>query len=632
MEVAMERTALRLPQDPHNAALRESHAESRTESHSDTHAKSRPESRASGHPREPAHRGGDEVASRSSIDRLTHAVMGRMTSSISPVSLALAYFDWAAHLAEAPGKQAMLLEDAGRKLLRLNIYASRALGGLPAEPCVQALPHDRRFTSPAWQRWPFNTIHQAFLLQQQWWHGATTGVGGVSQHHEHLVAFVTRQLLDLVSPVNFVATNPEVLEATLNESGQNFVRGAANLVQDWERSISGLRPAGAENFEPGRHVAITPGQVVYRNRLLELIQYAPMQSQVIAEPMLIVPAWIMKYYILDLSPENSLVKYLVERGHTVFMVSWHNPGTQDRDIGMQDYLDLGLLEALKAVETIVPGQKVNAVGYCLGGTLLSIAAAYLAQRGEDRLNSITLLAAQTDFTEAGELMLYIDDSQLNYLEDIMWDQGFLDNRQMAGAFQFLRSHDLIWSRIVNQYLLGLPAPMTDLLAWNTDATRMPYRMQSEYLRSLFLNNDLMAGRFKVHGRPVSISDIEAPIFLVATESDHVAPWRSVYKIKLVADAGVAFLLTNGGHNAGIVSEPGHAGRRYRLSQWASGEKYIDADNWYLNTPVAEGSWWPAWVGWLEHKSGGRTAPPATGAQHLGYPPLDEAPGRYVFEQ
>jgi polyhydroxyalkanoate synthase len=256
--------------------------------------------------------------------------------------------------------------------------------------------------------------------------------------------------------------------------------------------------------------------------------------------MLIVPAWIMKYYILDLSPENSLVKYLVGRGHTVFMVSWRNPDANDRDLGMGDYLRLGVLEAIKAVQAIVPGRKVNAVGYCLGGTLLSIAASYLVQSGEDALKSVTLLAAQTDFSEAGELTLFIDESQVAYLEDIMWNQGYLHTQQMAGAFQLLRSNDLIWSMIVNQYLLGQRPPMSDLMAWNADATRMPYRMHSEYLRQLFLNNDLFEGHYKVDGRPIALSDMRVPMFVVGTERDHVSPWRSVYKINLVVDTEVTF--------------------------------------------------------------------------------------------
>ena len=407
-----------------------------------------------------------------------------------------------------------------------------------------------------------------------------------------------------------------------------------NLIADWERMAGGKSPPGAEAFRPGESVAVTEGQVVFRNRLIELIQYAPATDQTWAEPVLIVPAWIMKYYILDLSPNNSLVRYLVERGHTVFMISWHNPTAADRDLGMDDYLRLGVLDALKAIETIVPGRKINALGYCLGGTLLSIAAAYLARESRDTLNSVTLLAAQTDFTEAGELTLFIDDSQLDYLEDIMWDQGYLDTRQMAGAFQILRSNDLVWSRLVREYLMGERAFRIDfdLMAWNADTTRMPYRMHSEYLRRLFLRNDLFEGRYQVDGRPVVLSDIRAPIFAVSTETDHVAPWHSVYKINLMTDTDVTFLLTSGGHNAGIISEPGHGNRHYRVSHRGAGEPYIDPDTWYPSHPEGQGSWWPVWTDWLESKSTGRTAPPPIGAPQEGYPPLGTAPGQYVLER
>jgi polyhydroxyalkanoate synthase len=572
-----------------------------------------------------------DIDTPTSIDRLFHAIMGRVTAAISPASLALAYFDWALHLSQSPGKWERLGEKTVRKAARLAVYAGEIATGRASEPCITPLPQDRRFRDESWQRWPFSLVYQSFLLNQQWWYNATTGIGGVSHHHEQVVSFLSRQLLDMVSPVNFVWTNPEVLDATIREGGLNFVRGAMNFLEDWERSIGGRALEGTEGFQPGRQVAITKGEVIYRNRLIELIQYTATTRQVHADPILIVPAWIMKYYILDLSPENSLVNYLVGRGHTVFMISWHNPGVEDRELGMQDYLDLGVLEAINAVQAIVPAGKINAVGYCLGGTLLSIAAAYLAQKNDDRLKSMTLLAAQTDFTEAGELRIFIDDSQLDYLEDIMWDQGFLDNRQLAGAFQLLRSNDLIWSRMVSQYLLGRRRPMTDLMAWNADATRMPYRMQSEYLRQLFLNNELFEGRYKVHGRPIALNDIRLPIFAVATEADHVAPWRSVYKINLSADADITFLLTSGGHNAGIVSEPGHKGRRFRISHWSHGEKYIDPDNWYLMTPSSAGSWWPAWVEWLESMSARRIAAPATGATEKGYPPQGAAPGSYVTE-
>ncbi|MDN0073512.1 alpha/beta fold hydrolase [Crenobacter sp. SG2303] len=574
----------------------------------------------------------EEIDPPSSADRLLHATMGQFTWGISPAALGLAYADWAFHLAVSPGKWQRLMEKTVRKTVRFAVYAMRGAIDPTCTRCIEPLSQDQRFRGAAWQHWPFNLIYQGFLLQQQWWHNATTGIGGISRHHEQVVSFVARQLLDTVSPVNFIATNPEVLETTVRSGGQNLVHGAFNLIADWERAVGGKPPVGSEAFPPGGRVAVTPGRVVYRNRLIELIQYSPQTEQVYAEPILIVPAWIMKYYILDLSPTNSLVQYLVERGHTVFMISWHNPQAEDRDLGMDDYLRLGVLDAVEAVRTIVPGHKVNAVGYCLGGTLLSIAAAFLARRGDAELNSVTLLAAQTDFTEAGELSLFIDDSQLSYLEDIMWEHGYLDTRQMAGVFQLLRSNDLIWSRVVHEYLMGRREPMTDLMAWNADATRMPYQMHSEYLRRLFLNNDLFEGRYKVDGIPVVLSDIRAPIFVVTTERDHVAPWRSVYKINLIGETDVTFVLTNGGHNAGIVNEPGHIGRHFRIARRAAGEKYIDPDTWVDSTTAMAGSWWPAWAEWLEQCSSGRAAPPPLGAPDKEYSPLGPAPGRYVLER
>jgi polyhydroxyalkanoate synthase len=402
-----------------------------------------------------------------------------------------------------------------------------------------------------------------------------TGIDGVSRHHEAVVSFMTRQLLDVISPANSPLTNPEVIERTINEGGMNFARGAANFWQDWCRLLNGDGPIGAEAFQVGRNVAITPGKVIYRNELIELIQYAPVTEQAQAEPILIVPAWIMKYYILDLSPDNSLVKYLVEQGYTVFMISWKNPAAEDRDLGLDDYRRQGVMAALEAVSSIVPDRKIHGVGYCLGGTLLTIEAAALARDSDDRLCSLTLFAAQTDFTEAGELMLFIDEAQVSFLEDMMAEQGFLDTKQMAGAFQMLRSNDLIWSAMVQAYLQGERRPLTDLMAWNADATRMPFRMHSEYLRQLFLNNELAKSVYEVNDRPVSLSDIRMPIFAVSTLTDHVAPWRSVYKIQTLTDAEVTFVLSNGGHNAGIVSPPGHPNRFHQIATHKENENYID---------------------------------------------------------
>lgn len=568
----------------------------------------------------------------SNLDRLVHVWMSRYTMGISPASLMLAYYDWLDHLAISPGKQFELLEKSRRKVLRFVIYAIRSVADPSTSPCIEPLPQDHRFKNEEWQRWPFNLLYQSFLLTQQWWHNATTGVHGVSPHHEDVVSFVTRQFLDIFAPSNLLLTNPEVLKTTIEKRGSNLIKGWLNFIEDLERYIPQKGPVGIENYKVGKDIAITPGKVVYRNRLIELIQYKPMTKSVYAEPVLIIPAWIMKYYILDLSPHNSLVKYLLKRGHTVFIISWKNPTVEERDLGMEDFQQLGIMEALKAVSSIVPDRKIHAVGYCIGGTLLAIAAAAMAREGDDRLKTITLLAAQTDFTEAGELMLFVDESQVTFLEDMMWDKGYLDNKQMAGAFQLLRSNDLIWSRVIHDYLLGERQPMFDLMAWNADATRMPYRMHSEYLRNLFLNNDLAEGRYEVRGRKIALTDISAPVFVVSTIRDHVAPWHSVYKIHLLVDTEVTFLLTSGGHNAGIVSEPGHPRRSYQITTHKEDQPYIDSENWIERTPKNEGSWWPAWQTWLKKHSGRRVPPPSLGASDLGYPKLDDAPGKYVLQK
>jgi len=559
-------------------------------------------------------------------DRLAHAHAARATAGLSPVALTLAFTDWAMHLAAAPGKQAELARKAGRKWLRYLNFLGHAMRGADCPRCIEPLPQDSRFAGEAWRQWPFNAVHQGFLLWQQWVWNATTGVRGVSPHHEDVVTFTMRQMLDLWSPSNFPWSNPEVLRAAWTQGGLNFANGAAHLADDWRRETLGEPPAGADAFVPGRDVALTPGKVVMRNRVAELIQYSPSTPQVHPEPILIVPAWIMKYYILDLSPHNSLVKYLVDQGHTVFIVSWKNPAPQDRDLSMDHYRRLGVMAALDAIGRIATGRKVHAAGYCLGGTLLAIAAAAMARDGDERLATISLLAAQVDFEEAGELTLFIDDSQVSLLEDMMSAQGYLDTRQMAGAFQLLRSNDLIWSKRVKEYLLGTRAPMTDLMAWNADATRMPYAMHSEYLRRLFLRNDLTAGRYEVDGRPVVLSDIRAPLFAVGTTRDHVAPWRSAYKVDLYTHVDTTFLLASGGHNAGIVSEPGHDGRSYQVATRGRDVPHVDAEAWLAQTPRREGSWWPEWQQWLAQRSGTPAAPPPMGAA------LGEAPGEYVLQR
>jgi polyhydroxyalkanoate synthase len=392
---------------------------------------------------------------------------------------------------------------------------------------------------------------------------------------------------------------------------------------------AGKRRDGDQDFVVGEDVATSRGKVVFRNELIELIQYSPSTDKVHPEPILIVPAWIMKYYILDLSPRNSLVKFLTGEGFTVFMISWGNPGAGDRDVAFDDYRTLGVEAALATVGQVVPGRQVHALGYCLGGTLLSIAAATLGRDGDRRLKSVTLLAAQTDFTEAGELTLFINESQVSFLKDMMLERGVLDTTQMAGAFQLLRSNDLIWSKITRDYLMGERVPASDLMTWNADATRLPYRMHSEYLRKLFLNNELAEGRYLVEGRPIALSDIHVPMFVVGTVRDHVAPWKSTYKIHYQVDADVTYLLASGGHNAGVVAPPGEAGHSYQVKNKAEDAPYVGSDEWLKAAPRVEGSWWPEWTKWLAARSGEPCDPPRMGVEPRDHQSLPDAPGDYV---
>jgi polyhydroxyalkanoate synthase len=562
------------------------------------------------------------------VDRMTAALAAQFTAGISPTALALAWFDWSIHLASAPGKQAELVWKALRKTRRFATYSLAAAMDAKAPPCIEPLPGDARFTAPSWTKPPFNLLSQAFLLSQQWWHNVTHEVPGVSPHHEEVVSFVARQLLDMVSPSNLAPTNPEVIRRTRETGGANFINGFCNWLEDWTRLAAGRPASGTERFVVGRDVAVTPGKVVFRNRLIELIQYAPTTASVLAEPILLVPAWIMKYYILDLSPENSFVRHLVDRGHTVFCISWRNPGSDDRDLTMDDYRRLGVMAALDAIGRISPDRKVHAAGYCLGGTLLSIAAAAMAGIGDDRLASLTLLASEVDFSEPGELALFIDHSEMHLLESVMWWRGYLSAEEMASAFQLLRTNDLIWSHLVHDYLMGDRTPMIDLMAWNADSTRMPYRMHAEYLRRLYLDNEFAGSRYLVEGRPASLSNIRAPMFVVGTERDHVAPWRSVYKIHHLTDTDVTFVLTNGGHNAGIVSPPGHPDRHFRVGVKNAIDPCIGADEWAATAELKSGSWWLEWDAWLVAHSTQERESPST----AGFAGLIDAPGTYALQR
>ena len=547
-------------------------------------------------------------------------------AAVAPSTAVGAFMDWWVHLLGSPAKQWELVQHGAEQWLRA--WGSATTG----ETVVQPMAQDKRFDDPAWNVPPYRWIAQAFLLRQQWWQRATTGVPGVNRHHEQMVSFSARQWLDMVAPSNFVSLNPVVQQRTVAERGMNLWRGVAHALEDAWREAGDLPPAGAERYEPGRNVAVTPGRVVLRNRLMELIQYAPTTRTVHAEPVLIVPAWIMKYYVLDLSPDNSLVRHLVGQGYTVFAISWKNPDEGDRDLGMDDYDHLGVRAALDAIHRIVPGARVHATGYCLGGTLLSIVAAALGRQRHPALKTLTLLAAQTDFTDPGELALFIDEGQVEFLENLMWRRGYLDKGQMKSTFQMLRSNDMVWSYRLYNHLLGERRAVSDLMAWNADGTRLPYRMHTEYLHGLFLHNALAHGEWCVDGAPVNLHDIRVPVFNVGAVQDHVAPWRSVFKLHALTDADQTFVLTAGGHNVGIVNPPGQPKAHYRIAEWHPGERLLTPDEWVDATPPVQGSWWTAWVHWLGRHSGRRVAPPSMGAPRHGLRPLEAAPGRYVHQR
>jgi polyhydroxyalkanoate synthase len=560
------------------------------------------------------------------IDQAFKAALSKMTGGIAFGPFANAWAAWAGQLATSPTRQAELMQAAMQTTIDNLTFASRALAGQPLSPSDGAThAPDARFAGDAWQQFPFNMWARTYqngaaLLEQ-----LPQNLHDLKDDQTSLIEFTIRQWLDALAPSNYLATNPELLELTRADGGQNLLRGAQNLIEDLSRTLQKRAAAGTEAFEPGKGVALTSGKVVFRNSLIELIQYAPTTADVHAQPILIVPAWIMKYYILDLSPKNSLVKYLVDHGYTVFMISWKNPDAADRDFSMDDYLSLGIKSALTTITNIVPDEPVHTVGYCIGGTLLAIGAAAMARDADPRIASMSLFAAQTDFSEPGELSLFINRDQLALLEAQMHEKGVLDSQQMSGAFMLLRPRDLIWQPLLNSYIKGRRDQMIDLMAWNADGTRMPYRMHTEYLYRLYLDNELAAGRFPVNGMPVQLSDIRVPTFVVGTETDHVAPWKSVYKItRLVRSTDLTFLLTSGGHNAGIISGPAHPKRKYRLSTHTALTPPPDADDWLQNTPLQTGSWWPAWEQWLATRTGKRTTPPTMGDA------LCDAPGQYVL--
>ncbi|WP_370680850.1 PHA/PHB synthase family protein [Comamonas sp. GB3 AK4-5] len=575
------------------------------------------------------------------LDDQVQSMLSRANMGLSPIALSLAAADWAMHLACSPGKQMALAQKAAelsRQAVQRSLHA--------ADP--EATEKDSRFKDPAWTQWPYAALKEGFKASDSWWREAAK-VDGMTRHHRHMVDFFARQFLDAMSPSNWAATNPEVLAKARETQGESLRKGFQHFSQDLHALANAKADTPSEALEPlefavGKDVACTPGKVVFRNHLIEIIQYLPTTAKVQPEPVLIVPSCIMKYYILDLSPKNSMVKYLVEQGHTVCIISWRNPDASDRDLKMQDYLSSGVLAAMEAVKASTGAARIHTVGYCLGGTFLAIAAATLGRLARKKadawtakekalvpanlpeLASVILLAAQTDFSEPGELGVFIDDEQLEGLRRSMAKKGYLSGRQMGGSFQFLASKDLVWSRNTSRYLLGEEDSSFDLMSWNADQTRLPARMHSEYLSSLFLNNALANGQYRFAGATVALMDISAPMMVVGTTRDHVSPWKSVYKIHLQTDTHVTFVLAAGGHNAGIVSEPGRPRRSYQIASVEDGQGWTDPDDWVAQAPVVQGSWWEAMHAWLNERSGTPIKPPAISPDRV----VCEAPGDYVM--
>lgn len=497
--------------------------------------------------------------------------------------------------------------------------------GKDAEPVVAPEKGDKRFSAPDWQQNPvFDALKQSYLLAATTLLKSASEVQGLDEHQQRKLVFYLRQFLDFISPTNVAFTNPQVLHETIQSGGQNLVKGMEHLLDDIKAGQIKMTDTNA--FAPGRNLALTPGQVIYRNKLIELLQYTPTTEKVYAIPLLFIPPWINKYYILDMQPQNSLIKFLVDQGFTVFVISWKNPDASMEKISFEDYLTLGPLAALDVIKEITGSSKVNPVGYCIGGTLLSMALPYLAANGDETVNCATFFVSLQDFSEVGDTSVFIDEPQVSYMEGQMMERGYLDSRSMATMFNMLRANDLIWSNVVNNYLLGKEPPAFDLLYWNADGTRMTRAAHAFYLHNTYLENNLIKpNKIVLKGVPIDLGKIQQDIYAVGAEQDHIVPWQSAWRISQLTRGKVRFVLGGSGHIAGIINPPSK-GRGY----WTNDKAVANADQWLKSAESHKGSWWIDWLAWLTPRSGGQTAPPPMG--NVTYLPIAPAPGSYVLEK
>jgi polyhydroxyalkanoate synthase len=543
-----------------------------------------------------------------------------------PLSIGAAFFEMTARMMSDPSRLVQAQLSLWNDYMTLwQRTAQRFLGG-SAEPIIEPPAGDRRFRDKAWtDNALFDFIKQSYLLTARWLQGTVKQVDGIDERTARKVDFYTRQFVDAIAPSNFLLTNPEVLRATIESRGENLINGLKNLLDDLERGKGRLaiKMTDMAAFRIGENIAVTPGKVVFQNDLLQLIQYEPTTAMVRRRPLLIIPPWINKFYILDLRPANSFIRWAVGEGHTVFVVSWVNPDERLAAKTFADYMREGPLAALGAIEQATGEREANVIGYCLGGTLLASTLAYMAVKRDTRIKSATYFVAMVDFAEAGELSVFIDEEQLTALEARMNAKGYLEGRAMATTFNMLRANDLIWSFVVNNYLLGKSPFPFDLLYWNADSTRMPAAMHSFYLRNMYQENLLVRpGGITLNGVPIDLAKIKTPSFLLSTREDHIAPWRSTYAATQLYKGPVKFVLSASGHIAGVVNPPGS-----KYGHWENDENPPTPEEWLTTATAVSDSWWPVWERWISQYSGGEVPARRPGDGKLK--PLEDAPGSYV---
>ncbi|MBX9761240.1 MAG: class I poly(R)-hydroxyalkanoic acid synthase [Beijerinckiaceae bacterium] len=502
----------------------------------------------------------------------------------------------------------------------------RRFAGETVPPVAEPDPGDKRFSDPEWRNNPmFDFLRQAYVIATRWANEMVDKAEDVDPATREKAGFYLRQIAGAVSPSNFIGTNPELLRTTLSENAENLVRGMKMLAEDIEagRGALKIRQSDASKFELGRDLAMTPGKVVYRNELMELIQYAPQTPQVFARPLLIVPPWINKFYVLDLNPEKSFVRFCVENGLTVFVISWVNPDARHANKSFEDYIREGVFEALDAIHEATGERKVTAIGYCVGGTLLSIALALMAAKGDDRIDSATLFTTQVDFTDAGDLKLFVDSARIGSLEEKMRQTGYLEGAKMASAFNMLRPNELIWGYFVNNYLKGKEPMPFDLLTWNSDSTRMPAANHSFYLRNCYLDNTLARGEMTMAGHRLNLKDVKIPIYDLAAREDHIAPARSVFTGAKLFGGKVRYVLAGSGHIAGVINPV----RKPKYQYWIGGDPDGAFDDWLAGATENPGTWWTDWLKWIETQAPAQVPAREPGGGKLK--PLCDAPGEYV---